>query len=248
MGSHASLAPAKSQFQPGKAIGARAVPTIFHNGGILGKTRRNFQRIVVFLQSLDELVLGQRLTWRINSTPLEQYAGPTFAVKDISLHSHYPNVKEILADAAGVAAAKGESIRVLDIGVGTGKGINLEFFRQHGIAFDCTTLTPGGGMAREIRKIVKFRQAAGIHRAFPPSSYNFVISHYGTHGQLCAAVENALFLLKPGGEILFSGQDNEKQFQMVMTCGNSHYTVLEYDFANADQKHHHWFLWLQKKG
>lgn len=229
-----------------KATSQRA----FRPGYIFGAEANNkCRRILVFLSSLDELVLSQRLAWRIHSTPLERYAGPVFAVGDNSLRGPYPNVKEIIADAAQVAAAKGETIRVLDIGVGTGKGLNLEFFKQHGIAFDCTTLTPGVGMAPEIRKIVKFRQAAGLHRGFSPSSYNFVLSHYGVHSQLCAAVENALFLLKPGGEILFSGQDNEKQFQMVITHGTPRYgyTILEYDYG-AHQKHPDWYLWLKKTG
>ena len=223
---------------------------VFRPGYIFGaEASSKYSRAWIFIRSFDELVLGHRLTWRIHSTPLERYAGPVFTVDDNSLHSPYPNVLEILASAASVAAAKGESIRVLDIGVGTGKGINLEFFKQHGIAFDCTTLTPGGGMAPEIRKIVKFRQAAGLHRVFPKSSYNFVLTHYGTHGQLCAAVENALFLLKPGGEILFSGEDNEKQFQMVMTHGTPRYgyTIVEHDSITS-QRHMFWYLWLQKTG
>ncbi|MFA6328091.1 MAG: class I SAM-dependent methyltransferase [Candidatus Micrarchaeia archaeon] len=181
--------------------------------------------------------------WEYVNTSLQHYASEA----DYEPAPPRPNVKLLLAKAALEARRDGVPLHVLDIGVGTGKNIDLAFFEMFGISFDCTSLSRAHDMAPDIARIAKFTQAKDLYLHFPGASYDFVLSHYGVYEQLCPAVENAMFLLKPGGSALFSGGLDTKAFGKCLSCNTPVYAVKAFD-PPVKEKKNHWFIWLQKTG
>jgi SAM-dependent methyltransferase len=228
-------------------LAAKAFPTDskmapdsrFSSGYLFGRYGRKKGDLSVEIKF--ERKHGLRDAWTYADTPLERYASEGYGLPK----PPRPNVKELLAQAALSSGGNHEPIRVLDIGVGTGKNIDLAFFEMLNIKFDCTSLAMAGDMAPGISRIVTLAQANDLHLKFAPASYDFVLSHYGVHKQLCPAIENIMFLLKPGGEALLSGDYDTSAFKKCTDCRNPIYTIKAFD-PPVKEKGGHWFLWLQK--
>ncbi len=135
----------------------------------------------------------KHIAWKVSDTPLEKYAEP-FPQE----FSGYLNDR--LADSRKSMIRH----RLLDVGVGTGnqwinflnKNPDMEF---NGTALAKTMLHP------EIKQKIKITTAANLHNHFEPNTFDTIVSHYGTHGQELEALEDIIYLLKPGGEAVVTG-------------------------------------------
>lgn len=134
--------------------------------------------------------------WAVWNTKLENYAGGFCNGK--------MDFVQYLEAKIAQAGAGGKTLRVLDVGIGTGDQW-VGFLKTHSIELHGTALTKNL-VHPKLRENVKLCSAAGIHRAFEHCYFDLVVTHYGAHMQEREALENALWVLKKGGEGIFSYQ------------------------------------------
>lgn len=177
----------------------------YKHGWIFGREAVK-NEIVLARPNLDKLLARIRqgeTRWKFEQTPLKDYGGQ---FNDVDLY---------LKQKAQEASRRGEVFRILDIGPHTGdqwktfieKNPNVELY--------------GAGMEDKVKPHVGakgFKQslASNLHAHFQPDFFDFVITHLGIHYQPIAAIENAIHLLKPGGEAIFT-MLNEEQ---ISRCPN----------------------------
>jgi len=131
--------------------------------------------------------------WPVWETPLKNYAG--------ELSSGHLDFEEYLHKKCSEAEMRGETLRVLDIGMGSGRQW-LDFLKTHkveffGTALAMTTVNP------LLRKRTKLCTAAGLHKKFAANFFDVVVTHCGARDQELEAIENAVYVLKKGGEAAF---------------------------------------------
>ncbi|MFA6048758.1 MAG: class I SAM-dependent methyltransferase [Candidatus Micrarchaeia archaeon] len=149
------------------------------------------------------------VAWTVINTPLKYYA--YFPRKN----SPPFDFEEYLLKKAGEAQKRGRKLRVLDIGIGTGKQW-IDFLKKHEgkIEFSGTRLHEGivdPGMlalAKKGKITLKPSFAANVHKKFAPGTFDLIVSCHGTHGQEQEALEGITHLLRPGGEAIVSGEKN----------------------------------------
>ncbi|VVB98920.1 Uncharacterised protein [uncultured archaeon] len=145
--------------------------------------------------------LGATGIWAVSGTPLEEYAGIQ--------HESAPsgarlNFLDFLIQKSKSRAGPGP-LKVLDIG-----GFSFSQWKDAGIPdieVHGTTLT-SGPVDPAMAPYVKICCAQEVHKFFPKNHFDIVVSHYSNYGQERDAVENALYVAAPGGEVLFSGEGN----------------------------------------
>lgn len=134
-------------------------------------------------------------------------------------------------------------LRVLDIGIGTGKQW-VKFLEANGLTLGREIELHGTALTKQtvhplIRKQVRLATANNVHRKFPADHFDVVVSSFGMHFQEKEGLEDALHVVKPNGEVIVVGPGNRlPQLQE----NNPHYALL--DFAKKESR---WGYLIRKK-
>ncbi len=184
---------------------------------------------------------GMMTHWTAHSTPLERYTQPMYEGDHVPTR---PNFRAFLLRRAEESQTLGRLLRVLDVGVGTGDQW-LGLLRTGKIDFHATSLT-AVGMRIDIMKYTVTCTAAGLHRKFPPDYFDLVVAHYGTHYTQKSGLENILWVAKPGGSILVTGEGNMPPIASPENFG-LFYRILNSDTYKAERKEDCWFYMLRKE-
>ncbi|MEK6924482.1 MAG: class I SAM-dependent methyltransferase [Candidatus Micrarchaeota archaeon] len=157
--------------------------------GISSRTEKRESREKIAKCRQKENETGLPKTYSFYRTPLEDY----FKTRGMRF-----NFKQSLHAKAHAAAKRGETLRVLDVGVGTGEQW-LQFLKDHpNIELSATSLTRNG-LHPDIAPRTKITTAATLSHHYPEKHFDVVISHFGMHGQEQTGAEQMLHVLKPGG-------------------------------------------------
>jgi SAM-dependent methyltransferase len=109
-----------------------------------------------------------------------------------------------LEDKADQASVNGQTLQVLDIGIGSGNQW-IDFLQKHPIDLHGTALS-----LRHVNPLlsgkVKRSLVINLHSHFKPGSFDVIVSHFGMHQQEKEALEQIIHLLKPGGEAIVQGE------------------------------------------
>lgn len=134
-------------------------------------------------------------TWDTN---LDKYALHGLSRKKLSF-------RDYLIQKIAQASKERQILRVLDIGMGSGEQW-LDFLKQYKIEF-FGTATLMSRVVPALQERVRLCSAGGLYKRFPKDFFDIIVTHWGAHHQEAEAVENAIHLLKPGGEAIltFSG-------------------------------------------
>lgn len=131
--------------------------------------------------------------WEVSQTPLKNYGG------------RLGDFDKYLAKKAVQARKTKTKLKVLDIGIASGKQWK-EFMQKYS---DCVELH-GTNIETTPDPLIpithKRTTAALLHKKYPAEHFDLIISHLGVHTQHYSALENIIYLLKPGGEAIVSGQ------------------------------------------
>ena len=139
--------------------------------------------------------------WDVSNTPLDEYAGIPFETAPPEARL---NFRKFLLEKAQTLN-DGKTLKVLDIG-----GFTFSQWKDapiSNIEVQGTTLTPEL-VDPSMASAVKICCAYELHKIFPKNYFDIVVSHYANYDQERDALENAIYITKPGGEILFSGEEN----------------------------------------
>lgn len=135
-------------------------------------------------------------------------------------------------------------IKVLDIGIGMGNQW-IDFLNSHNLKLGRDIEIHGSGFTRSaahpvLKNNVKACTADNIHKKFKRNYYNVVVSHYGLHQQQEAGIEDALHVLKPGGDLILSGE-------LSMPQVNSREGLKHYEIKHTNDTIFGWGMHLRKK-
>ena len=193
-----------------------------------------------------------RKNWNIWSTPLEKY---TAILDFFPCHPRF-NFREYLAGKLLDARKEGRVLRVLDVGVGTGRQW-ADIASQNKGVLDLSFTVYGNLDA--VRPYFRDRAfacpASNLASAFPLGSFDIIVTHYGAHYQLTELIIGAHSLLAPGGEAVLSGMKESKWVRtrkgkvwayehVLANCAE--YALLAVDPPPYENKQLHWFLHLKK--
>lgn len=166
----------KVVFQPGYIYGFEK---------IRGETAASRKILAAELNAKKLLVAHGYSRWGAYDTPLKKY----------SLAADF---EKYLTIQANRARKEGRKIRVLDVGIGSGRQW-VEFMKLHGnvVELHATGLdeVPINGLPVNFKRVT----ADLLHRKFQEGYFDVVVAYFGIHGQGHAAIENILHLLTPGG-------------------------------------------------
>ncbi len=156
-----------------------------------------------------DLTHRNRKDWDFDNTPLSAYASATF---------HFPRSRRLVTQTyfnfeeyleklildrknAGIK----EPLRILDIGMGTGKQW-IPFIEKHGkdVTFSGTTLL-SDNVDPAMEKYTVKCDVLGVPNHFKPNEFDVVVSRHAMYGQELVGVEVALFEAKIGGEVVITG-------------------------------------------
>jgi len=156
--------------------------------------------------------VGKIREWRVHEKEEGWPDGQPWSVWDTKLHAYAGgllqgqlNFEEYLVRKIAEAAVNGEILRVLDVGMGSGDQW-VGFLKMHKVEFFGTALTMGH-VNPALRERVRLCTAASLHKKFAANSFDVVVTHYGAHYQELEAIENAIYVLKNGGEAVLVFQD-----------------------------------------
>lgn len=149
--------------------------------------------------------LGGKMPWTDWGTALEKYlASPETGAPIFGKENAAICFRDYLAESARIATEKGEVLRILDIGIGSGAQW-IDFLHDYEAIFHGTAISRG--LVRpEIKDRVVRSSAANLFRHFTPGFFDIVVSNRGMHMQPNSAIESAMHVLKPGGELVFSSE------------------------------------------
>ncbi|MFA6489317.1 MAG: class I SAM-dependent methyltransferase [Candidatus Micrarchaeia archaeon] len=185
----------------------------------------------------------KRLDWDswgvFTCTPLKNY---TFHENQTAPAGMRFDFEKRLLGEIETAENEGRTYRVLEIG-----GFSflqwVEISEKKGLELSGITLTQDK-VAPEMRNVVKIITAAEISVHFQPDYFDMVVSHYGIPSQQMDAVENILYVLKPGGEAILSGQ--EGFYHLDKNAHAAVYEIMNYD--NGDRADYGaWFAHIKKR-
>ena len=136
--------------------------------------------------------------YEVWDTPLENYG----------IHSSHfkksgKNFKEHVLEMAEEFEKQGKTLRILEIGVGSGQQ-SLFLLGHPNISYQGTALSVSN-ISPQLQGHVRECTAANLHQLFPPNSFDMVFSFFGINDQLNAAFENSLYVAAPKGEIFLFG-------------------------------------------
>ena len=162
--------------------------------------------------------------WGIRDTSLETYALPLPV-----------NFEVFLREEAKKAGESGRLLKVLDVGIGTGKQW-VDFLNENLLEWWGTSLT--GKVHAALKGRVINTTAALLHKKFQPDSLDVVVSHFGAHGQNEELIENALHVLRPGGQLILVSDGERPKVEPH----SKHYQVIGSTVKNIKE----WGIHLRK--
>ncbi|VVB66459.1 Uncharacterised protein [Candidatus Gugararchaeum adminiculabundum] len=220
--------------ETGQDIKSALFKKTFRRGYIFGEKYLDaFNPPEVFKGSfMNEQKYGLDNAWGRISTPLEDYS----ARRRIKFNGSRLKFKDFLLAKIAEAEAKGEVLKVLDLGIGTGEQW-IEFLKENEgrIEFYGTALTMHSFHPELIGKVT-LCSAAELNEIFHEGFFDLVVSHIGIYYQEAEAIENILHVLRPGGEAVITGMtaanppdllrpENHQQFYEIISMeGNGHWT------------------------
>ncbi len=144
--------------------------------------------------------------WKQIDTPLKEYV--YFPGKGVPKF----NFEEFLLKKINAAEKRGEKLRVLDVGIGTGRQW-ADFLEKHGHRFEFVgTVIYKHYIHPKMEAVLRAGKAkiipstaANLHNKFLPNYFDLAVSNFGTHYQEKEALESLVHVLKPGGEAMVSG-------------------------------------------
>ena len=170
--------------------------------------------------------------WFWFNSPLKHYASLLYhdggAVQAFSFEKH-------LVGKCAEAAREGRKLRVLDVGVGS--GAQWEAFLARHPQLDWHGTSPSRKLVvPSLRDKVIFSTARSLHRKFPPSGFDIVVSSLGVHFQEASAIENAHWLLKPGGEAFIALDSNFTGLWRILDRLHPFFDVLDFSSYNNSMR------------
>lgn len=158
--------------------------------------------------------------WRKETTPEKRITSPWgLWLTPLKLYASnlMPDFEAFLREKVWRNALNGKPFEVLDVGCGTGLQWH-EFVQEHKkLANLSLTALTKKSVHPDFKHLAVSCTAASLYRKFKPNSFDFIVTHYGMHGQELDGIENTLHLLKRGGEAIISGANANE----VMTHVNS---------------------------
>ncbi|MFA5930164.1 MAG: hypothetical protein WC861_04745 [Candidatus Micrarchaeia archaeon] len=146
-------------------------------------------------------------TWFVRNTTLSSYAAIQRKSKQSSAQTSF---KDYLLEKLR-ALGDGATLKILDIG-GCDFTQWKEMSEHPNLELRGTSLT-SNSVHPSMRHLVRVCGAHELHKLFPKNHFDIIVAHYSCYFQEMEAVENALYLAKPGGEIIFSGEDSFFELQ-----------------------------------
>lgn len=199
-------------------------------------------------------------TWTLTKTPLKYYACQERGSGRGLEKTGYLDVEKHLAGQIKKAVQEGRKLAILDVGGGTleqWKGL-LKRYGKH-IEFWSTTLTDDYTHP-EMKKYSIQCTADELHLNFMPNYFDFVFTHYGSHIQARELIEDAVWVMKSGGEGIFCGRSYTppEPERPVSTPVNysAYYEIMHEDARKKDNTHPvnprqdsnvHWTYHIKKK-
>ena len=180
---------------------------------------------------------GKDLGWNQWDTPLKKYAAPLGI-----------NFETYLKKKKAEAVRAGRKLRVLDVGIGTGR---QWVGKTNGLIFRATNVARLAFHPEVARNVVPCF-ADELHEKFKPNHFDLVVCHFGAHFMEREFLEGALHILKRGGEIILCGD----QFSSPLPDSSrlrkeheEHYEILaEYPpHGRSVHKTSQWGIHLRKK-
>ena len=220
--------------------------THFHSGSIFGKAvewpisgvkrffGKGLLRAVRKARYSDQLTdfLGGEAGWANWGTDLKRYG---------KLHRF--DFEEFLEQRLEQSARRGQKLRVLDVGVGHG-GQWEKLLGHPSLELEATSLSKT--FVKSLEGKVKLSTAAKLYRHFTPNSFDLVVSHMGMHGMELSGIENAMHLLKQGGELILTADAPMKKLRLALARAKENYSVVSQNFFTT-KKGPIWALHLLKK-
>lgn len=135
------------------------------------------------------------------------------------------NFRKYLVQQLRKAKREKRKLRVLDVGVGTAKQYE-KYLKIPALELHATSLTDS--VPAELQSKINFVKcrADQLHTHFAPGYFDIVISSHGCHHQELTLIENAMHVLKPGGEFLLEADNDflevieKPKFYEVLKKGN----------------------------
>jgi SAM-dependent methyltransferase len=233
-----------SEFRPGYIFGSRANSKTPKNRRKLKKLLSEFRksdRQTGFLQeavadSPEIKPIAGALysgSWGVYDTPLSEYASISIRQKvkndkgaGIEFDKRGLDLEKLLEQKI---EASPTTVQVLDMGVGSARQWKdwLDRLDLHAMSL---TRSIDPKLAKKID--FKVAHAAQPHEKFEPSSFDLVVSSCGIHRQEREAIENAIHLLKPGGEAVLRfnelrGPFNRWDFYRKLKAAKEHFEILK---------------------
>jgi hypothetical protein len=220
--------PCRRQFTPGFIFGKKAIMEEAAWGDKYSRDRAD-----------EEQKLGVGM-WKVRNTPITNYLHP--------LYHKEGSFEILLYERLGQAISKREKFRLLDIGVGTGNQW-LDFFQlipepalRRNFELSVTSFARTG-VADEFQRQLVLTEASGLHKHFEPDYFDMVVAHWGAHCQELIGFENAVYLAKSRGEILFAGDDHQVPYGIFGNAGEHHEIISTHDAVKSAG----WGIYARKK-